>query len=163
MIHLVPFIVQMLCSSSSIKNCTTGTSTPKSAWVAAQFKHNFFYILVTQKSCKRFENMLFCDHQGGPTLDQRFESYYNYCNLFNYILSKGDDYCARCPHLQLSTYTWPEFVFVYRCWWPCTSGAAKPVAVGHHWRVHLPGRALSSIYPFTGNREGGDHDVFLSL
>jgi translation initiation factor 3 subunit L len=25
--------------------------------------------------------------QGGPTLEQRFESYYNYCNLFNYILS----------------------------------------------------------------------------
>uniref|UniRef100_A0A8C2A4P7 Eukaryotic translation initiation factor 3 subunit L n=1 Tax=Cyprinus carpio TaxID=7962 RepID=A0A8C2A4P7_CYPCA len=25
---------------------------------------------------------------GGPTLDQRFESYYNYCNLFNYILSE---------------------------------------------------------------------------
>ncbi|KAG9344451.1 hypothetical protein JZ751_011121 [Albula glossodonta] len=24
---------------------------------------------------------------GGPTLDQRFESYYNYCNLFNYILN----------------------------------------------------------------------------
>lgn len=26
--------------------------------------------------------------QGGPTLEQRFESYYNYCNLFNYILSE---------------------------------------------------------------------------
>ncbi|MGH0171722.1 UNVERIFIED_CONTAM: hypothetical protein FKN15_075255 [Acipenser sinensis] len=26
-------------------------------------------------------------YMGGPTLDQRFESYYNYCNLFNYILS----------------------------------------------------------------------------
>lgn len=25
--------------------------------------------------------------QGGPTIPQRFESYYNYCNLFNYILS----------------------------------------------------------------------------
>lgn len=25
--------------------------------------------------------------QGGPTLEQRFESYYNYCALFNYILS----------------------------------------------------------------------------
>ncbi|RXG61389.1 Eukaryotic translation initiation factor 3 subunit L [Armadillidium vulgare] len=25
--------------------------------------------------------------QGGPTLQHRFESYYNYCNLFNYILS----------------------------------------------------------------------------
>ena len=27
--------------------------------------------------------------QGGPTIDQRFESYYNYCSLFNYILSKS--------------------------------------------------------------------------
>lgn len=27
--------------------------------------------------------------QSGPTLEQRFESYYNYCNLFNYILSKN--------------------------------------------------------------------------
>lgn len=26
--------------------------------------------------------------QGGPSLEQRFESYYNYCNLFNYILSE---------------------------------------------------------------------------
>lgn len=27
--------------------------------------------------------------QGGPSLEQRFESYYNYCNLFNYILSES--------------------------------------------------------------------------
>ena len=26
--------------------------------------------------------------KGGPQLEQRFESYYNYCNLFNYILSE---------------------------------------------------------------------------
>ena len=26
--------------------------------------------------------------QDGPTLEQRFESYQNYCSLFNYILSK---------------------------------------------------------------------------
>jgi translation initiation factor 3 subunit L len=25
--------------------------------------------------------------QGGPTIEQRFDSYFNYCNLFNYILS----------------------------------------------------------------------------
>jgi hypothetical protein len=25
--------------------------------------------------------------QGGPTIEQRFESYYNYCQLFNHILS----------------------------------------------------------------------------
>ncbi|KAG1650108.1 Eukaryotic translation initiation factor 3 subunit L [Nymphon striatum] len=29
--------------------------------------------------------------QGGPTLEQRFESYFNYCNLFNCILRGGDD------------------------------------------------------------------------
>lgn len=28
--------------------------------------------------------------QGGPSLEQRFESYYNYCNLFNYILSESE-------------------------------------------------------------------------
>ncbi|GAB1299575.1 Eukaryotic translation initiation factor 3 subunit L [Apodemus speciosus] len=27
------------------------------------------------------------DASGGPSLEQRFESYYNYCNLFNYILN----------------------------------------------------------------------------
>lgn len=31
------------------------------------------------------------------------------------------------------------FVVVNRCWWPCPPGAAKPVALGHHWWVHLPG------------------------
>lgn len=56
----------------------------------------------------------FFDHQGGPTLDQRFESYYNYCNLFNYILSKCDDYSVHSPRLQLSTHKLPAFVFVYR-------------------------------------------------
>ena len=31
--------------------------------------------------------MLIFVSQGGPTIEQRFESYYNYCKLFNYILS----------------------------------------------------------------------------
>ena len=37
-----------------------------------------------------FQQLLqfFLDFQGGPQLEQRFESYYNYCNLFNYILSE---------------------------------------------------------------------------
>lgn len=98
------------------------------------------YILKTKKRV-----FYFLDHQGGPTLDQRFESYYNYCNLFNYILSKWEDYSVCSPRPQLSTHRLREFVFVYRCWWPRTSGAAKPVAVGHHWRVHLPGRVLGSL------------------
>lgn len=39
----------------------------------------------------------FLYNQGGPTLDQRFESYYNYCNLFNYILSKLTGYYVHLP------------------------------------------------------------------
>ena len=30
---------------------------------------------------------IYASVQGGPSLGQRFESYYNYCALFNYILS----------------------------------------------------------------------------
>jgi len=30
---------------------------------------------------------IYAKSQGGPTLDERFQSYYNYCDLFNYILS----------------------------------------------------------------------------
>lgn len=40
------------------------------------------------KSADVVKNVICSNNQGGPTLDQRFESYYNYCNLFNYILSK---------------------------------------------------------------------------
>lgn len=43
-----------------------------------------------------FQNMICSNNQGGPTLDQRFESYYNYCNLFNYILSKFSMNVAEC-------------------------------------------------------------------
>jgi translation initiation factor 3 subunit L len=40
-------------------------------------------------------NILF-SFQGGPSLEQRFESYYNYCNLFNYILSKSQIWPKEC-------------------------------------------------------------------
>lgn len=39
--------------------------------------------------------------QGGPTLEQRFESYYNYCNLFNYILSAGTPVLLELPNQWL--------------------------------------------------------------
>lgn len=49
----------MLCSSFSTKNCTTDTSTPKSAWVAAYCKHNFFNILITPKHAKCIKTFFF--------------------------------------------------------------------------------------------------------
>lgn len=45
----VCYLLQMLCSSSSIRNCTTDTSTLKSAWVSAQYEHLAVSLLVTEE------------------------------------------------------------------------------------------------------------------
>ena len=39
--------------------------------------------------------------QGGPTIEQRFESYYNYCKLFNYILSADTPVNLELPNQWL--------------------------------------------------------------
>nr|KAG5713471.1 hypothetical protein BaRGS_025019 [Batillaria attramentaria] len=39
--------------------------------------------------------------QSGPTLEQRFESYYNYCNLFNYILNADGPVPLELPNQWL--------------------------------------------------------------
>ena len=39
--------------------------------------------------------------QGGPTVEQRFESYYNYCKLFNYILSADTPVNLELPNQWL--------------------------------------------------------------
>ena len=39
--------------------------------------------------------------QGGPTVEQRFESYYNYCKLFNYILSADTPVDLELPNQWL--------------------------------------------------------------
>lgn len=39
--------------------------------------------------------------QSGPTCDQRFESYYNYCNLFNYILNADTPVPLELPNQWL--------------------------------------------------------------
>nr|CAG4643953.1 EOG090X0665 [Lepidurus arcticus] len=58
--------------------------------------------------------------QGGPSVEQRFESYYNYCQLFNYILSAATPVPLELPNQWL----WEiidEFIYqfqsfsLYRC------------------------------------------------
>ncbi|XP_019761835.1 eukaryotic translation initiation factor 3 subunit L [Dendroctonus ponderosae] len=51
--------------------------------------------------------------QGGPTLEQRFNSFYNYCDLFNYILSAPEPVPLELPDLWL----WElidEFVYQFQ-------------------------------------------------
>uniref|UniRef100_A0A8C1BSZ0 Eukaryotic translation initiation factor 3 subunit L n=1 Tax=Cyprinus carpio carpio TaxID=630221 RepID=A0A8C1BSZ0_CYPCA len=44
-------------------------------------------ICSSEESEELYYRHIYAKVSGGPTLDQRFESYYNYCNLFNYILN----------------------------------------------------------------------------
>lgn len=51
--------------------------------------------------------------QGGPSLEQRFNSFYNYCDLFNYILSAEEPVPLELPDLWL----WElidEFVYQFQ-------------------------------------------------
>lgn len=62
--------------------------------------------------------------QGGPTIEQRFESYYNYCQLFNHILSNY--------HSLTSYEITLNYIIVYNC---VLLGAKSPVVLElpHQW------------------------------
>jgi translation initiation factor 3 subunit L len=51
--------------------------------------------------------------QGGPTIDHRFESYYNYCNLFNYILSSDTPVGLELPNQWLWEIV-DEFIYQFQ-------------------------------------------------
>ncbi|GJQ68323.1 hypothetical protein Trydic_g16918 [Trypoxylus dichotomus] len=51
--------------------------------------------------------------QGGPTLEQRFNSFYNYCDLFNYILSAEEAVPLELPDLWLWELV-DEFVYQFQ-------------------------------------------------
>ncbi|XP_018322814.1 eukaryotic translation initiation factor 3 subunit L [Agrilus planipennis] len=51
--------------------------------------------------------------QGGPSLEQRFNSFYNYCDLFNYILSAEKPVLLELPDLWLWELV-DEFVYQFQ-------------------------------------------------
>ncbi|KAF5304084.1 hypothetical protein FQA39_LY01869 [Lamprigera yunnana] len=51
--------------------------------------------------------------QGGPTLEQRFNSFYNYCDLFNYILRETEPVSLELPELWLWELV-DEFVYQFQ-------------------------------------------------
>ncbi|XP_052069972.1 eukaryotic translation initiation factor 3 subunit L-like [Mytilus californianus] len=90
--------------------------------------------------------------QTGPTLEQMFESYYNYCNLFNFILN------AEGPvHLELpNQWLWDiidEFIYQFQCFSIHRSKIGKKsedeinVLRGHPkiWNVHSVLNVLHSL------------------
>lgn len=62
--------------------------------------------------------------QGGPTIDQRLESYFNYCNLFNYILSASTPVVLELPNQWL----WEiidEFIYQFQSFQQFRAKVAK--------------------------------------
>jgi translation initiation factor 3 subunit L len=57
---------------------------PEAEIIAPIVGNDYLFIILYKELYYRH---VYARVQSGPTVDQRFESYFNYCNLFNYILS----------------------------------------------------------------------------
>jgi len=90
--------------------------------------------------------------QGGPTIDQRFESYYNYCKLFNYILSADIPVNLELPNQWL----WEiidEFIYQFQAFSQFRSKLSKKTdeeidTLKRHpkvWNVHSVLNVLHSL------------------
>jgi len=90
--------------------------------------------------------------QGGPTIEQRFESYYNYCKLFNYILSADTPVNLELPNQWL----WEiidEFIYQFQAFSQFRSKLAKKTeqeiqtlkANPKVWNVHSVLNVLHSL------------------
>uniref|UniRef100_A0A3Q2IF07 Eukaryotic translation initiation factor 3 subunit L n=1 Tax=Equus caballus TaxID=9796 RepID=A0A3Q2IF07_HORSE len=60
------------------------TPWPEAEAIAPQVGNDAVFLILYKELYYRH---IYAKVSGGPSLEQRFESYYNYCNLFNYILS----------------------------------------------------------------------------
>uniref|UniRef100_A0A8P0TMZ9 Eukaryotic translation initiation factor 3 subunit L n=1 Tax=Canis lupus familiaris TaxID=9615 RepID=A0A8P0TMZ9_CANLF len=60
------------------------TPWPEAEAIAPQVGNDAVFLILYKELYYRH---IYAKVSGGPSLEQRFESYYNYCNLFNYILN----------------------------------------------------------------------------
>ena len=70
---------------------------PESEVVSQYVQDDLFLILYREL----YYRHIYARVTGGPTIEQRFESYFNYCNLFNYILSSDSPVALELPNQWL--------------------------------------------------------------
>ena len=77
------------------------TPWPEAETIAPQVGNDAVFLILYKELYYRH---IYAKVSGGPSLEQRFESYYNYCNLFNYILSESEVMMKPniCLHLFLT-------------------------------------------------------------
>ncbi|XP_040564663.1 eukaryotic translation initiation factor 3 subunit L [Lepeophtheirus salmonis] len=71
----------------------------------------------------------------GPTQDQRYESYCNYCKLFNYFLSSNTPVKMKLPNQWLWEIV-DEFIYQFQCYQQFRAKAKEEFEVDNHvWEV----------------------------
>ncbi|ELT93773.1 hypothetical protein CAPTEDRAFT_152273 [Capitella teleta] len=71
---------------------------PEADVVEPLVKNDFLFLILYKEL---FYRHVYARVQGGPTLEQRFESYHNYCSLFNYILNAESPVPLELPNQWL--------------------------------------------------------------
>ncbi|NP_001279102.1 eukaryotic translation initiation factor 3 subunit L [Callorhinchus milii] len=71
---------------------------PEAEAIASICRNDVVFLILYKELYYRH---IYAKVSGGPTLEQRFESYYNYCNLFNYILNADGPVPLELPNQWL--------------------------------------------------------------
>jgi len=74
------------------------TPWPEADEIATFVQEDQLFLILYKELCFRH---IYARVQGGPTIDQRLESYFNYCTLFNYILSRDTPVTLDLPNQWL--------------------------------------------------------------
>ncbi|XP_078692228.1 eukaryotic translation initiation factor 3 subunit L-like [Branchiostoma floridae x Branchiostoma belcheri] len=74
------------------------SSWPEAEYIMPLVKNDNVFLILYKELYFRH---IYAKVQGGPNLEQRFESYYNYCNLFNYILNQKSPVPLELPNQWL--------------------------------------------------------------
>lgn len=74
------------------------SSWPEAEVVAPLVDNDMLFLILYRELYYRH---IYARVQGGPSILQRFESYHNYCNLFNYILSSETPVTLELPNQWL--------------------------------------------------------------
>ena len=74
------------------------TSWPEADEISELVQHDNLFLILYKELYYRH---IYARINGGPSINQRFESYYNYCQLFNCILTSGSPVTLDLPNQWL--------------------------------------------------------------
>ncbi|XP_044296946.1 eukaryotic translation initiation factor 3 subunit L [Varanus komodoensis] len=125
------------------------TPWPEAEAIAPQVGNDDVFLILYKELYYRH---IYAKVSGGPSLEQRFDSYYNYCNLFNYILNADGPAPLELPNQWL----WDiidEFIYQFQSFsqyrWKTSKKSVDEIDFLRTnpkvWNVHSVLNVLSSL------------------